>query len=254
MDEKIIEQIVKEMFEKAKPNCTSHKKNALSTYLEDYFEQQNNRLSYRTFTRAYEKYIEGKEQSSPSVQSVNFFSNYLGYESYLDYREKNDFQKVKGRPRPIERILKWLKLWSGYKKFLLIGGLILSLGFSVLMVKKDFFLHRNAIEDTTCMVWKSSVYERIPCDSIEIGIQPFDYEKLKYFKKIKVNPAYPFFDEYGNARVWYYKLNKKTVEFFSAPGVHPISGKTLKAVTPYIIEKYVPIHDISKDSFDSLQQ
>jgi hypothetical protein len=40
--------------------------------------------------------------------------------------------------------------------------------------------------------------------------------------------------------VWYGKepITGK-YEYFSQPGLHPITGKTLKKISPYIIKKYI---------------
>lgn len=105
---------------------------------------------------------------------------------------------------------------------------------------------------TKCMIWKESAFEKVPCNTAIKGMIPMNERLIRSFRKIQVNAAYPFFSETNEPQVWYSKIKKNKVEFFSAPGIHPITGKTLKAVTPHIIERYVPIHDISEKSLESL--
>ena len=49
--------------------------------------------------------------------------------------------------------------------------------------------------------------------------------------------------------IWYAKNKEGEIECFTNPGLHPITGKTLDEITPYIIQKYVPIHSNNNDSF-----
>ncbi|KAA1247250.1 hypothetical protein [Aquimarina sp. RZ0] len=50
-------------------------------------------------------------------------------------------------------------------------------------------------------------------------------------------------------RVWYYKNKKDEIEYFTSSGIHPVNGETLKKITPYIIETYVPKHTFKPNSF-----
>ena len=144
---------------------------------------------------------------------------------------------------------------SKYK--ILFGVMATSILFLIIITK--YFNKQNTLvnKETRCMVWSDNLYKEAPCNqskSLTYYTQavPFEASKIKKFKKIKVTAAYPFFSESGEPLVWYRKINKNKVEFFSAPGKHPITGKTLKAITTYIIEKYVPIHNINGDSLESL--
>ena len=48
---------------------------------------------------------------------------------------------------------------------------------------------------------------------------------------------------------WYYKNDQGEIEYYTSAGLHPVNGETLKAITEYIIEKYVPIHQNKPSSF-----
>ena len=68
------------------------------------------------------------------------------------------------------------------------------------------------------------------------SIIPFD-ENTSSLKKINVSDTTTFFKG-DKAIIWYSKVNGKP-DFFNGPGYHPITGKGLKPVTIYIINKYV---------------
>ena len=48
-----------------------------------------------------------------------------------------------------------------------------------------------------------------------------------------------FFNADGSVRVWYSKNQNGNLDFFSDFGLHPITRKTLKPITKYIIDKYI---------------
>lgn len=109
--------------------------------------------------------------------------------------------------------------------------------FSVGYVVKDVVL-----PEKQCMQWQSDHYELVDCqnkvDSLysSVPIIPTD-EKAIELKKIIVSDTTTFF-EGGKAKIWYCKVDGLP-EFFDGPGFHPITGKGLRPVTDYIIEKYV---------------
>lgn len=93
-----------------------------------------------------------------------------------------------------------------------------------------------------CIQWSDTHYEQVECEGNKLGFAHsnpiFDFdENLLRFKKLDVCDTTKFFIE-GQPTVWYIKQNNKC-EFFNAPGLHPISGKTLKPITEYIINKYI---------------
>ena len=107
--------------------------------------------------------------------------------------------------------------------------------------------------NSNCMTWVDVSYVQVSCHSLPNSekpnqVIPLDPLLLKNFKKVEVNAAYNFFTEDGKPLVWYYKNKQNEIEYYTAPGLHPITGKTLDEITEYIIDKYVPIHIDQKDS------
>lgn len=101
---------------------------------------------------------------------------------------------------------------------------------------------KNIIAPTPqCMQWQKNHYECVDCDKKELlqisPIIPID-ESLINLKKIEVNKRTQFFSN-GKPIIWYYKKNDDKLEFYNSHGIHPETGKQLKAITNYMIKKYV---------------
>lgn len=117
-----------------------------------------------------------------------------------------------------------------YKKVLTIGTVLCSLGIGVVTVlpKKE------------CMQWDTNHYEVVDCSTESSGFLdpriPINKERLG-LKKLDPKTIKVYFEN-GQPRVWYAKIEGK-IELFNQPGLHPTTGKTLKPITRYIINKYL---------------
>jgi hypothetical protein len=109
--------------------------------------------------------------------------------------------------------------------------------------------------ETWCMTWSKNHFERISCDTKPYSkygteVVPYEEVKMNNFKKIEVDMATDFFAPVTNKPlIWYAKNKDGGIEYFTNPGLHPITGKTLDEITPYIIKKYVPLHSNKIESF-----
>ncbi|MBC7641862.1 MAG: hypothetical protein H7174_05915 [Flavobacterium sp.] len=116
-------------------------------------------------------------------------------------------------------------------------GIVLSICFIFGLIIKWQMPEKN------CMIWKSNHYETTDCDNIiqeVLANNPvaIDQNDLENFKKIEVNKSTIFFRN-NQPCVWYGKSVFGKYEFFSNCGLHPETGKTLKPISKYIIDKYV---------------
>ena len=224
MKDSKVKEIVEKVFERAKETSVNDSKNALCNHVAD-----SCNLSYKTLERLYGKYIEkNRENSKQSENTVDELCRYLGYISYSDYL---------GKRKMGEGLKRGGKTWK-----LLIGVNLL-----LILVALIYF----QIFDQRCMTWTGNEYVKVGCSSSQRNeVEPLDTFRLERMKKEEVKPSTTFFnEETGEALYWYYKSENNTVEFFTSPGLHPLHKKTLKAVTPYIIEKYVPKHSYQPSSF-----
>jgi hypothetical protein len=136
---------------------------------------------------------------------------------------------------PIKPIL---KLKSGFKKVYL-AALAMILVFAGLFTIWSFNNEEN------CMVWNMDHYEEIPCEKVSDAMTLFkpivikkDESLISNFKKIKACDTTTFF-KMGKPCIWYGKSFDGSYEYFTAPGLHPETERTLKPITQYIIERHV---------------
>lgn len=237
MDEIRIEEIVRRVFEKAKDGCVSHSRYALSKHISGVTE-----LSSKTLERAYDRYInEDLEKGAPTADSVDFLCRYLGYENYADYVSKNALpSNDSGNGGTGKGGVQFQ--WILYLVAMTIGVFIITS-----LVRMN--------QEPRCMVWDKTHYKEVSCSAEPstvngMAVVPYDNSKFLNFKKVEVTMATPFFSEVNQRPlIWYHKTKAGEMEYFTAPGLHPVTGKTLDAITPYMIQKYVPMHSNHEDSF-----
>lgn len=127
---------------------------------------------------------------------------------------------------------------SNFKKKIAIGFLgligITSIGFTAKSIINP---------EPQCMQWEKNHYEVVDCNNEnqqglikQYDIIPFDENQSKLIK-IEVSDTTTFFKN-EKSLYWYCKVNGKP-EFFNTHGIHPESGKALRPVTQYIVDKYV---------------
>lgn len=160
--------------------------------------------------------------------------------------ENRPFLKFKETTQPVDCIIKDdEQCENGFMEKEKVTKFLLNTQFSgpVLLTCLVLFVAISAfaitkVLDENCMVWKEDHYERIDCEKISdySMIVPLDTKILDNFKKIKVSDSTKFFKN-GRPAVWYLKQDN-ICEFFTSPGLHPVTKKTLKQITPYIIGKY----------------
>lgn len=259
MNEKRIGEIVKKVYQRANANCVSSAKNALAIHVEDeIFRNHKKKISYRTVERAFERHVfNDKTISERSPESIDLFCKYLGFENFIDY--------VKSHPIIAEPLPKDHRKWKLIIKISLVFGAVFT---TVLFFKEELFPYPktdgkkiektneviNSALDTDCMTWADSLYVVVSCDKSPLSkygtqVKPLDKRELKNMRRVEVTAAYDFFTVTGKPRIWYYKNDEDLYEYFTAPGLHPINGETLKKITPYIIHRYVPVHTNKKSSF-----
>lgn len=117
-----------------------------------------------------------------------------------------------------------------YKKQLVTGAVLCSMGIGLLALlpkKECMQWSTNHYEVVDCSTESSSFFDpRIPINNYRLGLKKMDPHTTKvYF-------------ENGEPIIWYAK-NGDEIELFNQPGLHPTTGKTLKPITRYIINKYL---------------
>ncbi|MBM1105031.1 hypothetical protein JQC67_02655 [Aurantibacter crassamenti] len=244
MDDNRIKQIVQSAFEKAKNKSASHRKYALARQI-----SSDINLSSKTIERAYDKYVNNKEYINPlQAESIDEFCRYLEYENYAEYVNLN-LESELTNPEETQQIPQ--EVSNGYKKWIVLMVVGVVFLFGLLFTIRG--LKTGSDSEYNCMTWADSLYVISSCDEgpyTKYGtkVETLDRMKLKNFKKVNVTQAYPFFSEDDKPLIWYSK-NKEGIEYFTSPGLHPITGETLRKITPHIIQNYIPLHVDKKESF-----
>ena len=177
----------------------------------------------------------------PQWDVVNALLEYLGFKNYTDFdnflKEGENENGLKTSGSAINKIpngIFSLKRWIVKNKI----GLALSI-LAILTVLAIVLW--NLKEEQRWMVWQTDHYEEVifNADLLSTGkLKRFKEERIKEFRKVEPDCNTTFFNPDGSVKIWYGK-NGSQLEYFTALGLHPETGKTLKAITPYMINKYV---------------
>ncbi len=248
MDEKRIEEIVLRVFEKAKKEHASHSRFALSKHIGEHSD-----LSSKTLERAYDRYIKkDKSKGAPQAESVDLLCKYLGREGYADYIREYIDSKEDGPDETPEDLNESSVRGNWPKILIIISVMILT---TLMFYNWQVEFTPEISKRNECMAWADSVYVEVSCATRPYSkygtrVEPLDPMKLENFKKVKVSMATQFFaKETNKPLIWYYKNKDEEIEYFTAPGLHPINRETLRKITEDIIQRYVPIHVERADSF-----
>jgi len=108
-------------------------------------------------------------------------------------------------------------------------------GIASLIIAIFFAVHYLTPEE--CMCWNGERYIQVDCQdqTQRYQVVGLDKSKLEHFRKI-TRPDTLGVKDIGS--IWYSKIDNE-IEFFTAPGYHPIQPRrSLKATTKYIFETY----------------
>lgn len=218
-------QLLLKAFKKAKKEIQSDKKTRLAKHLSDYIFKDSGEVygekSLRTyFTKAQNKTGEAIELKSYVAHSL---SKYLGYENFPHFlkEETNLVKEANG----------------GFTVNFIHTNKIIYVA-SILFVLTVFFSYHTLKKD--CMAWKDTSYERINCN-VKMHSKSIPYDEIVFKNQKMVNPDchYPFFTLDGHENLWYGKSVSGDIQFFTHYGLHPMTGKTLKPITQYMINKHI---------------
>ncbi|WP_394747099.1 hypothetical protein [Spongiimicrobium salis] len=227
-------------FEKAGREIGSKKKTHRAQHLSDILlENYNYTINERTLRDYYSGYINGTIGLQNDLKSklLVCLCKYLEYKDYADFLNQNQTDTPPKEPKKKKR--KWILTIS------------ISIVFGASILIPSIFENGPVLNTISCMTWVKTHYEEISCATkYSANVEPLDPIKLTNFRKVEVTMATDFFSEETNKPlIWYYKNKNGEIEYFTAPGLHPINGKTLKAITDHIINTYVPIHSYHANSF-----
>ena len=169
------------------------------------------------------------------------FDNYQDFLSFLNTTEKESCSKVNDLRLRHKKVFDGKKWLSKNKiSFILIGFAVVSL---IVVGLIDFK------EENRWMIWKADHYEEVgfSADLFNTGrLKLYKPERIEDFRKVNADCRTTFFNPDGSEKFWYGKNISGELEIFSSLGKHPETGKTLKPLTQYMIDKYICSKSISK--------
>ncbi|MCM4161599.1 hypothetical protein FHG64_06220 [Antarcticibacterium flavum] len=216
----MINQLLRDAFLKAGEMTGKDSLNGRAEFIaESIWEESKFQISPKSLIRYY------KREFTPTRETQNFLAIFLGFETYEEYVLASTAKKEKVM---IEEVGRKPVTHSKRKRLSILLLLIPVIGISA------YVGYTGGIEK--CMTWDENHYIEKRCTgaAVETALNPY---LLENFKKIQVTDTTTFFKN-GEVQVWYDKSNNQ-LDFFTAPGIHPENGKTLKPITKYMVEKYI---------------
>ncbi|MAX71226.1 MAG: hypothetical protein CMC76_09025 [Flavobacteriaceae bacterium] len=202
--------------------------NSISEHIATFLTED---LKYSTHSRTLRNYYktasEEEEINISRIETVNGLCKYIGFKDYNDFinsQKTVDVSTVKKENKK-----------NFLKKIYLFGFIVIVTVLTTVLL----FLNNN---EPKFMIWKIDHYEEVELDLNKYklsDLKVYKQERIDNFKKIQPDSNYHFFNSDGTERVWYGKNNDKEYEFFTDYGRHPETGKNLKPITKYIINKYI---------------
>lgn len=229
-------------------NESNDKEDKLSFSLVFGFEYElGNRNKLKSFTdkfRPIETFLKGETDLS-DIETINIAALLVDFKPrpfrlFTSKAFENNYLKEEKNEKEVSQSFEGIEIVkpkNTFKKKLGIGliGLIgiTSIGYTA----KDIIMLQPQ-----CMQWQNNHYKVVDCNSDkksflkQYDIIPYDEDQCKLIK-VEVSDTTTFFKN-GKSLYWYCKINGKP-EFFNTHGEHPETGKALKQVSEYIVNKYV---------------
>ncbi len=217
-----------ESLKKAIDNCNTDKFKTIISFLK---EKRDSEISLRVELAAV--LIDFKPRPYNKFNKTEVTKNEI-----LNFPEKNDL--IVNKSTLPENKTNFIKnhIKSNFKKKIAIGF------FGLIGIGSVGYAGKSIIfSEPECMQWQKNHFEVVDCQSdnqkgfmMQSEIIPFD-ENQSQLIKIEVSDTTTFFKN-EKPLYWYCKVNGKP-EFFNTHGIHPETGKALKPVSQYIVNKYV---------------
>lgn len=204
-----------------------------ATELSDYLGQKGDTVLGEKSLRIYRNEAlklsnEDEDISIKQIPVIEGLCNYLGYDNYQDFTKKMTSKSAETKPSSTKKVVKIAPVVKVVTVAVAIGIL------SLLLYN---YTHRQR-----WMIWQEDHYVEVDFDAKKYGVNQlklYKEDRISSFKKVEVTCDTTFFNDDGSPRFWYGKNKNKELELFTNLGLHPETGKTLKPITGYMIEKYV---------------
>lgn len=130
----------------------------------------------------------------------------------------------------------WYSNASIASKILLFTGSFLCITLIALSIK---YIKHN---DTRWMIWQDDHYVEVAFNAENYNtnqLKLYKEDRFLHFREISVTCDTNFFSNDGGVKNWYGKSTDTALDYFTALGLHPETGKTLKPITQYMIDTHI---------------
>ncbi|QYJ68254.1 hypothetical protein [Flavobacterium litorale] len=216
-------------------NGTTTSDTAAAKVLSDFIgENQKFPFGERSLTKYYKSALNQNEDELLINRSevVQALCSYLGYDNFESFKEANKIRNSAGEYSP-KKLNSTLTSLKSNKVLLIISS-------TICMAVILLILHFSNNE--RWMIWENDRYIEVSFDLEKYNLSQlklYSEDRVDNLRKISVDCDTEFFDPTGKVKIWYGKNARKELEFFTSVGLHPGTGKTLKPITNYMINKYV---------------
>lgn len=205
--------------------------NLLSDFIESEYQFQFGERSLRDYLN---QALAGNPVEIKQPTVLDGLSRYLGYSNYTDYLLKNTAESLDPSIEEKEKS----EYSSSLKPFLKRNKMTLG----VITVAILLVVSISIFSKPKWMEWDGTHYieTSFDADKLKAGVlKPYKKDRIDDFELIEPTCETQFFNEDKSVRLWYGKNSGGQWEFFSSYGLHPNTGKTLKPITQYIVDKYI---------------
>jgi hypothetical protein len=207
-------------FEKAESEIQSNKPTHSAQHLSDFIQEQSGEPYGEKSLRTHYSTAKKGEDIDLKKFVANALSVYLGYNSFEDFVKAQPSKPVE--PSGMPPRYKWA-----------IAGLL----FILLFVAISYLQFNKQ----RWMVWQENHYVEVKFDEklLQEGkLKLYNEDRINNLKKIDANCDTRYRSHDGSALVWYGKNPGGELQYFTAPGLHPETGKTLRELSKYMFDKY----------------
>lgn len=248
-------KIIIKAFQKAQENeevkgIKNPSKNYLSKVLSDYISEEmkfsfGERSLINYYKQALEIEVENEDINMSQLTVVTGLCKYLEYENYEDYivNQNTNYNDAEDRAAAVVTKPKNKKAFA-WLSAIFTKNQLLSIALSILVLAITAMITVYILNDQTrWMVWQDDHYVEVDFDTKKYQLNHlkiFKEERVTLFKKVSpICEETIFFNDDSSIAIWYGKDKNKELEYFTALGLHPKTGKPLKPITAYMINKYI---------------
>ena len=224
------QELIKDVYKKAKEKLVIEEgikapsDSAIAKYLIIALEDFQVFIHERTLRNHFNKAIKDNDPDTiiPKQDVIKGICNFLGFQNFEEYLKSK-------KKAPVTYKIKAFFMQHKYAFMSAATVFLIMLGV-------------NKFNQQRWMVWKGDHYEEVAFDTRKYELNQlrlYKEERILYFKKIHPNCDTEFFNQDGTERIWYGKNNRGELEYFTSQGLHPQTKRTLKKITPYMINKYI---------------